>query len=202
MMKLKLHTKITFATLAVVLLILTGIFLFLQKNLATHTFGRIRTSLYKEASFARVFLESKVTPLMTLESFDAIADEIGMYLDVRTTIIAEDGVVLGDSQLSIDEVRQVETHSDRPEIKQALTDGSGESRRFSVTIKKDLLYVVKPFRNDETVGLIRLSLPLSEIEFLQSRMRGGLLVAVAVAFLGAIIFSLISSSGISHFSLG
>ena len=64
----------------------------------------------------------------------AFASAIG---NVRVTVIAGDGSVLGDSEADF---RTMENHLDRPEIIQASVSGSGSSVRNSETIGKKLVY--------------------------------------------------------------
>jgi two-component system, OmpR family, phosphate regulon sensor histidine kinase PhoR len=56
---------------------------------------------------------------------------------VRVTVITSDGQVLADSQ---SDPSTMENHAGRPEIRDALTKGDGQSIRHSVTINRDLLY--------------------------------------------------------------
>jgi two-component system phosphate regulon sensor histidine kinase PhoR len=56
---------------------------------------------------------------------------------VRVTVITFDGQVLADSQ---SDPSTMENHAGRPEIRDALTKGDGQSIRHSVTINRDLLY--------------------------------------------------------------
>ena len=56
----------------------------------------------------------------------------------RVTVIAADGLVLADSQ---SDPQTMENHAGRPEIVQALAQGSGRSIRHSVTINRDLVYL-------------------------------------------------------------
>ncbi len=55
----------------------------------------------------------------------------------RVTVITPDGLVLADSQ---SDPRTMENHAGRPEIRDALAKGEGQSTRHSVTINRDLLY--------------------------------------------------------------
>jgi two-component system, OmpR family, phosphate regulon sensor histidine kinase PhoR len=56
---------------------------------------------------------------------------------VRVTVITSDGQVLADSQ---SDPSTMENHAGRPEIRDALAKGDGQSIRHSVTINRDLLY--------------------------------------------------------------
>lgn len=57
--------------------------------------------------------------------------------NIRITIIASDGTVLGDSQA---DYRTMENHISRPEIVEANTSGFGTSVRNSTTVGKKLVY--------------------------------------------------------------
>jgi two-component system phosphate regulon sensor histidine kinase PhoR len=56
---------------------------------------------------------------------------------VRVTVIAYNGQVLADSQA---DPSTMENHAGRPEIRDALAKGDGQSIRHSVTVNRDLLY--------------------------------------------------------------
>ena len=55
----------------------------------------------------------------------------------RITVVTTGGLVLADSQ---SDPKTMENHAGRPEIMQALAEGSGRSVRHSATINRDLLY--------------------------------------------------------------
>src|SRR5260370_7710919 len=57
--------------------------------------------------------------------------------NARVTVITSDGQVLADSQ---SDPQTMENHAGRPEIRDALARGDGQSIRHSVTINRDLLY--------------------------------------------------------------
>src|SRR5262249_38069243 len=55
----------------------------------------------------------------------------------RVTVVTAEGLVLADSQ---SEPETMENHAGRPEIMQAMAEGSGQSVRHSATINRELLY--------------------------------------------------------------
>lgn len=83
-------------------------------------------------------------------------------LGMRITFIENDGTVLIDTAM---DPNLMENHSDRPEISQALAGNNGSSIRFSDTLGYEMLYVAVPvqFVSSEN-GVIRLSIPLNDIE--------------------------------------
>ncbi|WP_196221422.1 sensor domain-containing diguanylate cyclase [Sansalvadorimonas verongulae] len=71
---------------------------------------------------------------------DILATDIGSSSGVRITIIDSQGTVLGDSKVPKHNLKQLENHIDRPEVREALSSGKGLSQRFSNTLGYDLLY--------------------------------------------------------------
>jgi len=64
-------------------------------------------------------------------------------IDVRFTLIDDSGVVLYDN-----EQKSSENHRDREEVKKAMETGEGYSKRYSETIKSDLIYYATRLNNN------------------------------------------------------
>lgn len=80
----------------------------------------------------------------------------------RVTIIASDGRVLADSAHDIE---TMENHSNRPEFRQAMSSGEGESVRHSHTLDRDLVYwAMRLDRPSESPVVIRFATPLAQID--------------------------------------
>ncbi len=93
--------------------------------------------------------------------------------DKRLTLIAADGTVLGDTEEDV-----YEDHSDRPEVEQALAEGSGEDIRRSASNGVTYLYEARVF--DDGV-IARAAMPISSVNALALQATAGLLVAAVVA---------------------
>ena len=106
----------------------------------------------------------------------------------RVTVIAPDGLVLGDSDIAPGDLSRLENHRERPEVRAALDGRVGRDLRTSVSVNTPLLYVALPVVDDNhrTVGVLRLALPLSAVTAayhdLHRVMLIGGLVALLVAF--------------------
>ena len=77
---------------------------------------------------------------------------------VRISVIGSDGRVLADSQ---SEIATMETHAERPEIREALQNGEGRDLRESVSVRAELMYYA--VREDLPSGarvILRLALPM------------------------------------------
>ena len=71
-------------------------------------------------------------------------------IGARITIINKDGVVLGDSE---EDPATMDNHADRPEVIEALSQGTGSSIRYSATLGYNMMYVAVPITsNGESSG--------------------------------------------------
>lgn len=114
-------------------------------------------------------------------SLNQLVRELGSATNTRITIIATDGLVLGDSE---EKPEIMDNHADRPEVIQALSGQMGSSIRFSHTLGQDMMYVAIPLRmHGKLEGVVRTSLPLTRLYQVVTQFRGrivlvGLLIIV------------------------
>jgi len=96
-----------------------------------------------------------------------------------------DGTVLGDSE---EDPATMENHAARPEIKDALSAGLGESTRYSTTVSQKMMYIAVPISyQGEILGTARVSLPLTAVESLVHRVTMSIITAMSVATLLVIL---------------
>ncbi|HEX6900327.1 MAG TPA: ATP-binding protein [Thermoanaerobaculia bacterium] len=108
----------------------------------------------------------------------------------RVTLIRADGLVLADSAVAPDQIGTVENHSDRPEVKAALAQGSGVSVRHSETTGHTYVYAAQTLSGPRGERLVlRLAEPLEQLQAL----RGRLAAAMALAALAAGVAILLTS---------
>ena len=195
--KLSIHYKVTIIFGIISAVTLIGIYFYLNNSLTEHTYQRIRTNLLKQTFLARSILDGSLNHLPEPGEMDHIADRLGKDLDIRVTIVGIDGEVLGDSELDAKQIRFVENHLSRPEIQSALKGEFGESKRFSTTIRKDMLYIAAAFRNEKQKGIVRLSIPLFEIDLLSGYLKKLLLISLLIAFIFSVIITFIASVFVS-----
>lgn len=126
-----------------------------------------------------LLLSEQVAPLIEAaetKQVDALCKRLGSLANTRFTIIMPDGEVAGDS----DEMPgNMEYHGDRPEIRRALGGNPGSDRRYSRTIRQEMMYLAIPLKNSngEVVCAVRASLPMISIENELNRMTGRIFVA-------------------------
>ena len=97
------------------------------------------------------------------DAVDAVCKQLGGLTGTRITVILPDGTVVGDSD---EDPARMDSHANRPEIREAFRGERGESTRFSDTLKRKLKYVATPLMRDERViAAVRTSRPLAEIRW-------------------------------------
>ena len=127
---------------------------------------------------------------------DAEADALGRLGSARVTFIAPDGTVVGDSDVGAAELPAVENHAARPEVQQAIREGVGTARRYSTTVRTDMLYVAVrvPQGAIPDLSIVRLALPLTEIQEQLAAVRRVALIAFGVGTLVALGLSWLTST--------
>jgi two-component system phosphate regulon sensor histidine kinase PhoR len=147
---------------------------------------RIERSLVSETRLAAETLSHRQAASNT--ELDGEADALGRVVGARVTLVASDGVVIGDSELDAAAFATIENHGERPEIQQARREGLGIARRYSTTVRTDLLYVAVPVNNPAlpALGFVRLALPLTEVAEQLAAVRRIALVAFGVGLLAAL----------------
>jgi two-component system phosphate regulon sensor histidine kinase PhoR len=126
--------------------------------------GRIERELTRDARMGAEILAHRTTA--NEAELDAEADALGRILSARVTFIASDGRVVGDSDLTPAQLKDVENHATRPEVLDAKQQGVGTARRHSATIGSDMMYVAIPVTNPgmPLLSVIRLAVPLTDID--------------------------------------
>jgi two-component system phosphate regulon sensor histidine kinase PhoR len=104
----------------------------------------------------------------------------------RVTIIDDTGRVLADSEA---DAEKMENHANRPEIQQAFASGTGQSVRRSATLDRELVYRAQRYsRPASSPIVIRLAMPLAQIDLSLVELRQRQLIATLVVLLvGALV---------------
>jgi len=157
---------------------------------------RIEATLIVEARMAADLLAAS-TSQTTMPALDAEADRIGELIGARVTLIAADGTVLGDSFETLESVATMENHGSRPEVVEARASGLGRSRRFSDTVKLDMLYVAVPARHP-AVAFVRVALPLTDVRHQLQTVLTATVTALGLALAGGAIIAWFFSARIAQ----
>jgi two-component system phosphate regulon sensor histidine kinase PhoR len=162
-LRIGFQQKLFLMSLVLVLAVIAVAGVFVSASLEERNATRTEEELTRHAAVARLVIES-LPAMPTGARADAVADALGAATASRVTVIGADGRVLGDSGLTPTEVDHVENHGDRPEVRAALAGGVGLSRRYSTTVRSDMLYVATGFERADARGAVRVARSLANIE--------------------------------------
>jgi len=171
--------RITIPFILLVLIVMGALGAYLSSSTQSSRLDSLRSQLESEA---RITAEASQPGLLNpegTEGLDVLAKRLGAEIGARFTIIALDGTVLGDSE---EDPADMENHASRPEVIDALSNGRGESTRYSTTLGQRMMYVAVPISYDgEVLGVSRVSLPLTEVESAVRRVTVSMIIATAAA---------------------
>jgi len=169
-----LVAKIFFSYLAVVALLFLSFYYSSNTLLRNFYIGSLSTRMEQEAH-----LLARVVPFDRAGiDLDNICRQLSGELGSRITVIAADGRVLGDSA---EVSEQMENHANRPEVIEALRTGSGTAIRFSTTVRYNMLYRAFHQTGAGQERIVRVAMPLTDIESVISSFRKSLLSGLALA---------------------
>ena len=121
---------------------------------------------YQEGAFSQLESLSRVAlqkPPQSLNAAELMEWAHGWARGgIRVTLVTNDGTVLADSD---ENPATMENHRERPEIRTALSAGSGRAVRYSTTLKRKLVYYAKRFDlNNQAPLVMRFSLPVYRLD--------------------------------------
>jgi len=147
--------------LTIIAAVLLAVLLYTSHFFRTFYYNQIASDLNIRAQIIKYQIE----PMIKSGSFseiDKVCKSLGAAGASRITIILPDGRVIGDSD---ENPSAMTDHSDRPELKAAMTQSSGMAVRFSSTVGKNMMYLAIPIRQDGKItAVIRTSVPITTID--------------------------------------
>jgi two-component system phosphate regulon sensor histidine kinase PhoR len=137
---------------------------------------------------APIARERLAQPGLNLENW---AIQLAADSGIRVTLIRRDGVVLADSSVEPDQVRAMQNHRGRPEVRSALASGRGMNVRRSATTGNPYVYVARTLSSPGgEVMILRLAEPLEQLGALRARLAAAMALAVLAAGIAILFTSL------------
>ena len=137
--------------------------------------------LEKQAQLLLVNIDN-VSKYSDIKAADSLADKLGNASDSRVTLILNNGVVVGDSDVELQSIVNLDNHANRDEIKEALAYGKGWSSRYSDTIGRQLLYFAITDNNEIEPNIIRISVPYTYLDQVFASLNLSIFLIGIVAF--------------------
>jgi two-component system, OmpR family, phosphate regulon sensor histidine kinase PhoR len=167
--------------------------LYLEHDMSRRYVTSLESELAVQASLIADLAGQDFTSPESRAALQKTALRLGKEGHSRITFIDRQGVVWGDSEQN---PASMENHASRPEFKQALVTGRGQSLRYSRTLKVNMLYVAHAVKNKlsgEILGVVRVAVPLHQLAAALSKIRTltvtGILLATILGFLLSALFS-------------
>jgi two-component system phosphate regulon sensor histidine kinase PhoR len=166
------------AAVLIIMVVALSVIDFLSSRLAERAYiGELKTELSQKIELLQ-FMQRQQPATLTPDT----VRELARSANARLTIIAQDGRVVLDSE--VDPAR-MENHANRPEVREALQGRVGFSTRTSVSMGVPFLYAAGPLGD----GVIRLAVPLEEVEAHVNELRRSLVLYTGLAFIPGILFA-------------
>jgi two-component system phosphate regulon sensor histidine kinase PhoR len=175
-----------------ILVSMLGLAVYASNQVRDARLADLETQLLAQARMMSASLTTLLRQEQDGAQLDALAARWASSVEARVTIIGADGVVLGESH---QDRALMDNHLLRPEVQQALATGQGSSTRFSKTVGYDMMYValaIMPQAGEqEALGVVRVALPLRQIEDSVGRLRRTILTAALFMTLVAVVLALV-----------
>jgi two-component system phosphate regulon sensor histidine kinase PhoR len=169
-----LVAKVFLSYLAVVALLFAGFYFFSNKLIRQLYIDTLSGRMEQEAH-----LLSQVLPYdIAGAELDARCRQLAGEIGSRITVIDLDGKVLGDSG---ETSAQMENHATRPEVIEAKQSGSGGAIRHSATVGYDMLYRAFYQTGAQQARIVRVAMPLKDVEGVIQSIRYSLLSGLLLA---------------------
>ena len=170
--------RITIWFVLLVIVSMAALGVYLTNSARTSELNNLRSELENEAMITAEASLSSFGEQNETGNLDVLAKKLGSQIGARVTIITRDGTVLGDSH---EDPSTMENHATRPEVREALASGLGESTRYSTTLGEKMMYVAVPIiDNDKVLGMARVALPLTQVQGSVNRVIISIVVAMAI----------------------
>jgi two-component system phosphate regulon sensor histidine kinase PhoR len=181
-MTVGLRTRIALTAVASVTAAVLVVIVMLRASLWQRAVSEARETLFAEARLIALLAAEPLERGDGPETLDPIVDEEARAIRARATLIAADGRVLADSELSGAALLAAENHAGRPEVRAALATGSGSAQRRSDTVGHEMLYTaVAVRRGGRTLGVARLAMSLAGVGEQAAELYRAVALALAVA---------------------
>ena len=135
-----------------------------------------------------------INKFSSIEEADVVADSLGMAASSRVTLILNNGEVVGDSNLNIDQIKSIDNHANREEVIEALKKGSGWVSRYSNNLEQDLLYFAIQDNNKIKPNIIRISVPLNDLQSATSTLQISVILLFVVVFIVSVFASVVAAN--------
>lgn len=194
----QLSTKIFFGYLTIILL-LSGMIVYFSYQTISHHYYEYAVQELTDLSNT---ISWQIKPYLldnkegNISQIDSVTKLIGSKINNRVTIIQVDGLVLGDSKAN---AYKMENHKNRPEIIEASNGKISSNKRYSNTVRKEMIYVAVPIydNSNKIIGFCRVSLFVDFFDNLLFKLRFDIIQIAIITVIFSLVMVMIFSKNIS-----
>src|ERR1051326_813994 len=186
---MSIQTKLTLSLLSLCIGVILAAGFFSTVSLDTYFRGRPVSELTGQANQTEFVVRTLASSVRSGPS----GSDTSMYThlqaysrsaNLRLTLIEASGKVIFESDLPHEKLAAMENHLQRPEVQEALRNGTGTNTRHSATINIEMLYLAKrvddPFPPETgfgTAAIVRLGIPLTQVNELMNDIQSKILIS-------------------------
>jgi len=181
--------KITFSYLVIFVTAFVAVAFYASRTLQNERLSEVSRSLTTQALLIGRTLPPGLIQSKNRSEIHKMVKSLGEATEARITVIAPEGLVLGDSKRSWKELLEMDNHAGRPEIRAALEGKTGSSIRYSNTLKTEMLYVAIPIheRDGEVLGVLRVAFMLTAVDQVLLSIRRPIFVGASIGILFSVV---------------
>ena len=168
-------------------------FVVAERDLSLGIQNQIETELSHEEKILVKAIDS-ISSNGNLISLKSQIDEYSEASESRITLIDSSGIVLVDSDVTMNEVLLLENHLNRPEVIKAFEVGQGSSKRFSDTTNQEMLYYAILDSSNDKDRVIRISVPYEYLDEILATLENSITLIVVVGIIVSILASLLAGN--------
>ena len=187
LMPASLRLRLVLPFMALIALVLLMLALVLGSRARELYTDRLTEELAAQATSIAAVVELASAQTGDAIDLGQVVNELALTSDRRVTLISADGSVLADT--AVDDPETLQNHNTREEVAEARTHGTGAAQRRSVSVGERYLYVAA-LLDDGTDRVLRVAVPLADVDAVVERVQRYLAVAAAVALVLATAIAL------------
>jgi two-component system phosphate regulon sensor histidine kinase PhoR len=196
---MKFRWKLFFSYFLVVLIPFLVAERYISSHLRDRLLQQVEDRLSKHAFLLKGIIEKEYADRKPSFELDTLIKSMAKDLDERITFINYQGAVLADTKIASEDLSSIEDHSRRPEFIEAFKGSRGMAIRYSTTLKMDMMYLaVKVAPKREFLGVIRVSVPLTQVKSLIRSTEYSLATAFVLCVFLIIILNIFVSRKLSQ----
>ncbi|WP_018921703.1 two-component system histidine kinase PnpS [Salsuginibacillus kocurii] len=181
---MKFRTRLVSGMVIVIFFVLSALGFLIAQLVEDVYVDQLSERLSKEAELAALTFEDHG---MEDEGLEVLTEQVGERLDLRVTLLTEDGYIIEDTE----EARVgLEENGSPPENLEALENGEGGYVRESQASGEELMFSVQPIGStEEPQGYLRLGMPTAEFNYVNQNIWMFIGITFTVAFILIVVLT-------------